>query len=336
MEQSRVVVRLYLQKPISIGDYRQAVERGNTQMLITRKYIGIAIVAVLAIVGSTVSVLTLSAQEPGSLATVVATHDAAIGNVKYCDPRTDGITVQGSGVVTIPANIGVVELGVDVIADPLIDARSTAAHAMQNIIDAVKEQGVTDDQITTTRLNIRPERTWIEEEFSLEDGSTGRRSRDVIIGYRVSNRVRIEIDVADTSQEEDTDILSAVIDAAATAGGDDVRIDSIYFRADQTSESVDEARKLAVQDALHRANLYAGSFGVEVGGLLSASEVVASTPVFSDNFGLARAESAALDGPSTPISSGDVEIRASITAKFAIAQPGCVDKAAMYADKDTE
>ena len=306
-------------------------------MLITSKRIGIAIVALLAIAGSTVSVLTLgSAQEPaGSLATAVATHDANIGNVKYCDTRTDGITVQGAGIVTIPANIGVVELGVDVVADPLVDARSTAASAMQNVIDAVKEQGVTDDQITTTRLNIRPERTWVEEEFTLDDGSTGRRSRDVIIGYRVSNRVRIEIDVANTSQDEDADILSSVIDAAASGGGDHVRIDSIYFRADQTAESVDEARKLAVQDALHRAGLYAESFGVEVGVLLSASEAVASTPVFND-FALVRTESAAFDGPSTPISSGDVEIRASITAKFAIAQPGCIDKAAMDADDGTE
>lgn len=304
-------------------------------MLITRKHIGIAIVALLAIAGSTVSVLTLSAQEPGSLATVVATHDAAIGNVKYCDPRTDGITVQGAGVVTIPANIGVVELGVDVIADPLIDARSTAAHAMQNIIDAVKEQGVTDDQITTTRLNIRPERTWVEEEFTLDDGSTGRRSRDVIIGYRVSNRVRIEIDVADTSQDDDTDILSAVIDAAATAGGDNVRIDSIYFTADQTAESLDEARKLAVQDALHRANLYAESFGVEVGILISATETLTSTPVYGDA-AVVRLESASFDGPSTPISAGDVEIRASINAKFAIAQPGCVDKVAAAKSKVAE
>lgn len=303
-------------------------------MLITRKHIGIAIVAVLAIAGSTVSVLTLSAQEPGSLATVVATHDAAIGNVKYCDPRTDGITVQGSGVVTIPANIGVVELGVDVIADPLLDARSTAAHAMQNVINAVKEQDVTDDQITTTRLNIRPERTWVEEEFTLDDGSTGRRSRDVIIGYRVSNRVRIEIDITDTSEDGDSDVLSNVIDAAATAGGDKVRIDSIYFTVDQTAESVDEARKLAVQDALHRADLYAESFNVEVGVLLSASEVIASNPVFND-FQLARAQSAEYDGPSTPISSSDVEIRASITAKFAIAQSGCIDKETTDADKDT-
>ena len=318
-----------------IGDYQQAIERGDTQMLITSKRIGIGIVVLLAIAASTLSVLTLSAQQPGSLATVVATHDAAIGNVKYCDPRTDGITVQGSGVVTIPANIGVVELGVDVTADPLIDARSTAAEAMQSVIDAMKEQGVEDDEITTTRLNIWPETTWVEEEVDLGNGRIGQRGRQVTTGYRVSNRVRVEIDIAEMSDDENTDVLSSVIDAAATAGGDHVRIDSIYFRADQTAETVDEARKLAVQDALHRAGLYAESFGVEVGGLLSASESVAASPVFND-FALARAESAAFDSPSTPISSGDVEVRASITAKFAIAQPGCVNKAAVDKDGDTK
>lgn len=309
--------------------------------MIRMKFVGIAVVAALAAVGSTVSVLTLSAQNPPTatpqtLSTVVAQHESAIGaDVTYCDTRTDGISVQGVGVVTIPANIGVVELGVDVTADPLIEARSTAADAMESILDAVKEQGVTDDRITTTRLSIRPERTWIEEEFTLEDGSTGRRSRDVIIGYRVSNRVRIEIDVADASDDGDTDILSAVIDAAATAGGDHVRIDSIYFTADQTSENLDEARMLAVQDALHRANLYAESFGVEVGVLTSATEGFTSTPVYGDA-AVVRVESASFDGPSTPISAGDVEVRASLTAKFAITQPGCVDRVAMNADDGTE
>ncbi len=309
--------------------------------MIKKKYVGIAVVAVLAVVGSMVSVLTLSAQDPPTatpqpLSSAIATANAEQeAEVTYCDYRSDGISVQGVGVITIPANIGVVELGVDVTADPLIDARSTAAHAMQNVIDAVKEQGVTDDQITTTRLSIRPERTWIEEEFTLEDGSTGRRSRDVIIGYRVSNRVKVQIDVADTAEDEDTDILSAVIDAAATAGGDHVRIDSIYFTADQTAESLDEARKLAVQDTLHRANLYAESFGVEVGILLSATEGFTSTPVYGDA-AVVRLESASFDGPSTPISAGDVEIRASINAKFAIVQPGCIDKAAVAKSKVSE
>ena len=326
-------------------------------MLITRKHIGIALVAVIAVVGSTVSVLSLSAQDPPTatpepLSSFVARlAEEENGGVTYCDYRADGITVQGAGVVTLPANIGVVELGVDVIAETVVEARSTAASSMQSIIDAVKELGVKDDQITTTRLNIRPETTWVEEEVEVGEGLTGRRSRQVITGYRVSNRVRIEINVdddsdaddasngdgddSDTSEDEDADILSAVIDAAATAGGDNVRIDSISFRADQTTETVDEARKLAAQDALHRAELYAEAFGVEVGVLLSASEVVASTPVF-DSLQFARVESAAFDGPSTPISAGDVEVRASITAKFAIAQPGCVDKKVAAIDKDAD
>ena len=326
-------------------------------MLITRKHIGIALVAVIAVVGSTVSVLSLSAQDPPTatpepLSSFVARlAEEENSGVTYCDYRADGITVQGAGVVALPANIGVVELGVDVTAETVVEARSTAASSMQSIIDAVKELGVTDDQITTTRLNIRPETTWVEEEVEVGEGLTGRRSRQVITGYRVSNRVRIEINVdddsdaddasngdgddSDTSEDEDADILSAVIDAAATAGGDNVRIDSISFRADQTTETVDEARKLAAQDALHRAELYAEAFGVEVGVLLSASEVVASTPVF-DNLQFARAESAAFDGPSTPISAGDVEVRASITAKFAIAQPGCVDKKVEEIDKDAD
>ena len=326
-------------------------------MLITRKHIGIALVAVIAVVGSTVSVLSLSAQDPPTatpepLSSFVARlAEEENSGVTYCDYRADGITVQGAGVVALPANIGVVELGVDVTAETVVEARSTAASSMQSIIDAVKELGVTDDQITTTRLNIRPETTWVEEEVEVGEGLTGRRSRQVITGYRVSNRVRIEINVdddsdaddasngdgddSDTSEDEDADILSAVIDAAATAGGDNVRIDSISFRADQTTETVDEARKLAAQDALHRAELYAEAFGVEVGVLLSASEVVASTPVF-DSLQFARVESAAFDGPSTPISAGDVEVRASITAKFAIAQPGCVDKKVAAIDKDAD
>ena len=104
-------------------------------------------------------------------------------------------------MVALPANIGVVELGVDVTAETVVEARSTAASSMQSIIDAVKELGVTDDQITTTRLNIRPETTWVEEEVEVGEGLTGRKSRQVITGYRVSNRVRIEIDVAEASED---------------------------------------------------------------------------------------------------------------------------------------
>ena len=317
--------------------------------MIGKKYIGIAVLALVAVVGSTVSVLSLSAQDPATatpepLSSVVATVDAEIdAEVTYCDWRSDGITVQGAGIVAVPANIGVVSLGVEVTAETVSAARSEAATAMADVIEAVKEQGVEDDDITTTRFNIRPRTTWVEEEVDLGEGRTARQSREMLIGYRVTNRVRIEIDMTEMPDDtetdaEDADILSKVIDAAADAGGDDVRIDSISFRADQTSESVDQARQLAVQDALHRAGLYAEAFGVEVGTLLSASENVGSRPVFVQEAAAARvvSESLGLDSPSTPVGVGDIEIRADITAKFAIVQTGCVDKAALVKDKDSE
>ena len=275
--------------------------------MIGKKYIGIAVVALVAVVGSTVSVLSLSAQDPATatpepLSSVVATVDAELdAEQTYCDLRSDGITVQGAGIVAVPANIGVVSLGVEVTAETVSAARSEAATAMADVIEAVKEQGVEDDDITTTRFNIRPRTTWVEEEVDLGEGRTARQSREMLIGYRVTNRVRIEIDMTEMPDDtetdaEDADILSNVIDAAADAGGDDVRIDSISFRANQTSESVDQARKLAVQDALHRAGLYAEAFGVEVGTLLSASENVGSRPVFVQEAAAARvvAESLAL------------------------------------------
>ena len=329
--------------------------------MIKTKYIGIAVVALFAVVGSSISVLTLSAQDPptatpqplsSAIATANAEQDA---EVTYCDHRSDGISVQGNGVVTIPASIGVIDLGVEVTAETISVARSEAAEAMTNVINAVQDEGVEDDDITTTQLNIWPEITWVEEWIDLGDDTTGRRSREVVTEYRVTNRARIEIDLTAMAEEmqnnggstsndsgsgsEESDVLGSVIDAAAGAGGDHVRIHSISFRAVQTPETVDKARKLAAADALHRATLYANAFGVEVGTLLSANETFASTPVYRDvvvEWEVAAAAAEPAPSPSTPISVGDVEVWANISAKFAIVQLGCVDKAAAAKSKPAE
>lgn len=307
--------------------------------MIRNRYVGLAIVAIAAVIGSTITMVGLSAQDPPTatpqpLTSAVATVDAELDSrVTYCDYRSDGITVNGGGAVKVPANIGVVYLGVDVTADTVSEARSQAAESMTAVIDAVKAAGVDADDITTTQLNIWPESTWVEETFELDDGTTGRRNRQVVTGYRVTNRVRVQIDLSESGDEdeENGDLLGDVIDAAAAAGGDDVRVDSISFEAGDTSEAVNEARKLAAQDAIERAELYAEAFGVGVGTLLSATESFSSAPVFKQ--AEARLAAASFDAP-TPISAGDVSITASITAKFAIDQPGCVDKASALKSKD--
>lgn len=319
----------------------KVITRKVKQMKTNFRFFAVAVVLAGVVAGSIFSVYNLSAQDPPTetpvpLATVVVQHATAITeeSVTYCDPRTDGISVQGVGLVTLPATIGVVVMGVDVTADTVSEARSTAATTMTAVIDAVTDKGIADDEITTTQLNIWPETSWVEEQIDLGDGQTGRRNKQVVTGYRVTNRVRIEVDLTQTESEDDSgDFFGEVIDAAAEAGGDKVRVDSISFTADQSQETVDEARMLAAEDALHRAELYAEAFGVEVGTLLSASESLGAVPVFAP-VAEARLATSFADSATTPINAGDVEIRANINAKFAIVQPNCVDASSGSSNDD--
>ena len=297
-----------------------------------------ALILAVAVAGSVIVARDLRAQDPTptltaqqAVNTAIALNPTApsepepVASAQYCDARSQGIAVQGLGAVSVPADVAVISLGVEVREETVGAARAGAADAMTAVIEAVKEQGVTDDDITTTEFSIWPETTWIEEDIVRGGELIGKGGRSVIIGYGVSNRVNIEIDMSDSGDgsDVDTDMLSAVIDTAATAGGDSSRVDSIYFKPNDTSIALDEARELAVADALHRANLYADALGVQVGALLNLSETSSASPyspLLADaRVGFARVESAS----STPINAGESTVEARINAEFAIVNPGC-------------
>ena len=279
------------------------------------------VVILMALVGSAVMAFELSAQggtaTPQASATSIAgeSDGAEIDLQPACSWLTDSITVNGAGTVTVPADVGVVVLGVEVIASQVKEARTQAATSMNKVLTAVKAQGIADNDITTTEFSIWPETTWVEEPIDLGGGRVVRGGRSVVIGYRVSNQVSIEV--------KDLEKLADVIDDAVLAGGDNARVSSVYFTAEDTSVALDTARKLAVADAKHRANLYASEFSVDLGTLISMSENVAAEP-YSGPVAFARAESLSA-GPSTPLNSGEIEVEVNITAKFAITEPGCDD-----------
>ena len=284
-----------------------------------KAYIAIGAVILIAAIGAAVSNLGLSAQSPPATAQATSSSasdgngSAEIDLQATCNWLTESITVNGVGSVTVPADVGVVVLGVEVTANPLTKARSDAAASMTKMLAAVKAKGIADKDITTTEFNIWPETTWIEEPIDLGGGRVVRGGRSVIIGYRVSNQVSVKV--------KNLDMLAGVIDDAIAAGGDDARVSSVYFTAEDTSMALDNARKLAVADAKHRANLYSTEFSVDLGTLISMSEDVGVEP-YGGPVAFARAESLAA-GPSTPLSSGEIEVEVNITAKFAITEPGC-------------
>ncbi len=280
-------------------------------MTLSKRYVPIAFAAVVAVALAIFVGYGLEAQEP-QVTELDPLTTSIVDPFPLCSWQTEDITVNGSGTVALPADVGVVSMGVEVTAVTVSSARSQAATAMSAMLESVKSNGIKDDEIATTQFNIYPETTWVEEPIDLGEGRIVRGGRSVVIGYRVTNRVSVNV--------SDLDTLADIVDDATVAGGNFARVDSISFVASDTSTALDEARKLAVKDASHRAQLYADEFGVDLGVLVSMEESNAVVPILR-TAQLARVE--AFDAPTTPLSSGDVTVEANITAKFAIADPDC-------------
>ena len=215
-----------------------------------------------------------------------------------------GIQVTGSGTVAIVPDVALLTLGVETMADSVAEARGEAAAALTAIVDALRAKGIEERDIQTSYLNISPEYTYQE---IVRDGA--RLNERVLVGYRVNNNVVVKV--------RDLDAVGEIVDEAAEAGGDATRVDHLRFSAEDTAEARRLARERAVMDAMEKADQLALHAGESRGRLVNISESFESGP---EPFGLARAYDsfAMMEEASTPVTAGELEIRVSVYAVFAI------------------
>ena len=205
-----------------------------------------------------------------------------------------GISVSGTGSVTVTPDIGVFEVGVEVTADTVALARSAAAEAMQRVRASITGNGVEERDIATRFFNIYPQYDY--------DNDGGPR----ITGYTVNNHIEVKV--------RDIDRLSDILDQAVTAGGDAIRVGGISFRVDEPEQYADEARRLAVEDARSRAQQLADLAGVTLGSARTISE---SSGGFAQR-GFADAPAAFADDASSPVSPGESEVSVTVHIVYAI------------------
>ena len=215
-----------------------------------------------------------------------------------------GIWVSGIGAKEVEADVAVISLGVESREKTVAEARGAAAEAMTSVLDALSALGVADDDVVTTSLNIYPIQVWIE----VEDDD-GYHSEPRITGYTVNNQVRVTV--------RDIEMADEVIDTAAEVGGDLIRINHVSFTVGDPAAHSDEIRRLAVEDAKAKAELYAEAFGVELGPVVFMQESSGGAPVEYGPVQLEMAMARAADF-STPIESGDINLSITIQAGFSI------------------
>ena len=208
--------------------------------------------------------------------------------------QQQGIWVNGQGEVTAIPDLATIWLGVEAQADTVAEAQSQAAEAMENVMDALTDNGVDEDDVQTQYFSIDQITRWDDDEY-------------VVIGYRVTNMV--------TAKIRDMDNVGAIIDAVAEAGGDFVRINNIAFSVDDPSEYYEEAREEAMADAKEKAEQLADLAGIELGAPTYISEGTIYPPVVYRDAGMAPMEEG---GYITPISPGEIELTLVIQVAYAI------------------
>lgn len=224
------------------------------------------------------------------LATVACTTKTTVTNQPA---DTSGVTVSGHGEFDAPPDTGYVDVGVQVTAGNVADARTQAAAAANGVIGSLKSNGIDEKDIQTSNYNIQPNYNY--------DKNGG---QPTITGYTVTNTV--------TAKVRKLDSFSKVIDDATAAGGNNVRVQSIRFGVEDDQKAKEQARANAVDDAKAKAEQLAKLSGVSLGKAIAITEVAAQSvgPMYQGAFAAApAADSATPIQPGTNTISVDVSIR---------------------------
>jgi len=200
------------------------------------------------------------------------------------------ISVSGFGTAAAPPDLAILDIGVEVLARSVAEARATAANAMEAVIASLRDNEIGDAKLKTTSYTINPE-------YDHRQGSR-------LTGFRVANIVEVEI--------EDMVRLGEIIDAAAAAGSEHVIVRSLRFAHRDPAALEMEARSRAWQDASGKAKQLARLAGVEVGGVVAISEQQHQRgPVPMRAMAMETAAAA-------PIETGELAVMISILVEFEI------------------
>lgn len=203
------------------------------------------------------------------------------------------ISVVGEGEVSVAPDMAVVTLSVLREAATAREALAANSAAMKEVLDALKAAGIAERDIQTSRFNIQPRYT------------QSKTQEPKIAGYAVSNEVTVRI----RKLAEAGSVIDKVVDLGVNQGG------GITFVKEDLKETLTEARKRAVADALDKARTLAEAAGVKLGPVLSIEEsAVPPRPIAYAAPMRVAAEKA------VPLASGENSYQTQVSVVFEIAR----------------
>ena len=217
------------------------------------------------------------------------------------EPATPAIMVTGQGSVSIAPDMAVLTLTVSREAETAREALDANSLAMEEVLDAMKDESIKDKDLQTTGFSIQPRYVYPES------SAGGERKPAKIVGYTVRNSLTVRV--------RDITAVGRILDASVTLGVNEGG--NIMFTNADPSEAIRQARIEAVKDAMAKAETLARAAGVDSGDILEISEQ-SFTP---RPMPMARAEmSLARSADAVPVASGENSYKVNVSIKMAIEQ----------------
>lgn len=174
------------------------------------------------------------------------------------------VTTLGTATTNVQPDRFTVTVGVEANGTTAQQAASSNADLIAQIIAALKELGVTDDQISTSSYSVFPVYGHMQSTevcIMIYPPPPECLPEQEITGYRASNNISVTLD-ADGGIE-----TGQVIDTAAEAGANAVSGAYYFISSEMQQEVRDELIADAIASARQRADIAAEAVRMEVSGI---------------------------------------------------------------------
>lgn len=210
----------------------------------------------------------------------------------WADDPARQIVVSATGAAEATPDMATVSVGVSREAGTAAEAMQAMASAAEAVLEEVTAAGIDARDVQTTSVNLNP--VW-------EAGNT---RPPQIRGYSASTTVAIRV--------RDLDRLGALLDSVVGSGAN--QLNGLNFGIADTEPLEAEARADAVRRAASKAATLAEAAGVTLGPVQSITEGASrSAPA-------PMVRGAMMEAAAVPIASGELTIRVTVTAAFAIGE----------------
>ncbi len=227
--------------------------------------------------------------------------DAPLSTDRAAKEKT--VTVTGTGSAYAVPDIAKFSTGVVTEGDTSTEAMQKNAQLMDAVVNAIKNAGIPEKDIKTSRVTLEPV-------YNYPSQPQGATEKPKIVGYKATNTVTVTI--------RDLSKAGTAIDAANSAGANQVSGVSFELSDEKASDVYRQALKKAVSDGADKAKTVADAAGTGALTLKSISESgqYSPQPVYME-----MAPKAAGMGASapTPVSPGEQKVQATVTMVYTFA-----------------